>query len=101
MPHTDPKADTLEIAGKTLAGGRIEPRYVVAAADLNPVVMLFGCDTGGFTDNPAGYAARFMRAQCGRGLLDPDDGEGLSGVGHVPRAGRDLDGRRTHAPPDG
>ncbi len=65
MPHTDPEADTLEIAGKTLAGGRIEPRYVVAAADLNPVVMLFGCDTGGFTDNPAGYAARFMRARAG------------------------------------
>lgn len=65
MPHTDPRADTLEIAGKTLAGGRIEPRYVVAAADLNPVVMLFGCDTSGFTDNPAGYAARFMRARAG------------------------------------
>ena len=65
MPHTDPRADTLEIAGKTLAGGRIEPRYVVAAADLNPVVILFGCDTAGFTDNPAGYAARFMRARAG------------------------------------
>lgn len=65
MPHTDPKADTLEIAGKTLVGGRIEPRYVVAAADLHPVVLLFGCDTGGFTDNPAGYAARFMRAKAG------------------------------------
>lgn len=65
MPHTDPKADTLEIAGKTLVGGRIEPRYVVAAADVHPVVLLFGCDTGGFTDNPAGYAARFMRAKAG------------------------------------
>lgn len=65
MPHTDPKADTLEIAGRTLVGGRIEPRYVVAAADLHPVVLLFGCDTGGFTDNPAGYAARFMRAKAG------------------------------------
>jgi hypothetical protein len=28
-------------------------------------VILFGCDTAGFTDNPAGYAARFMRARAG------------------------------------
>ncbi len=65
MPHTDPEADTLEVAGALLAGGEIEDRYVTGGQDVMPLVVLFGCDTAGFERNPAGYASLFMQARAG------------------------------------
>lgn len=65
MPHTDAKQDTLEISRKKLRGGRIEARYVTGRRKVTPVVVLFGCDTSGSGDNPAGYAAKFKRADAG------------------------------------
>lgn len=63
MPHADTKAATLEIAKKTLDRGRIHPDYVTGGHQVRPIVLLFGCDTAGSLDDPAGYATRFM--QCG------------------------------------
>ena len=62
MPHTDPAEHSLEIAGSkpTLRSGRIEARHVTGGKDVHPVVVLFGCDTAGSKDDPAGYATRFM-----------------------------------------
>ena len=60
MPHTDPKVKTLEISGKTLRSGRIERKHVTGLHEIAPVVMLFGCDTAGAKDDPAGYVPRFM-----------------------------------------
>lgn len=65
MPHTDPEADTLEVAGALLAGGEIEASYVTGGQDVMPLVVLFGCDTAGFERNPAGYASLFMQANAG------------------------------------
>lgn len=60
MPHTDELAATMEIMGTTLHSARLESRYVTGGHDTAPIVMLFGCDTAGSTQNPAGYAARFL-----------------------------------------
>ncbi|SFS14344.1 hypothetical protein SAMN04487846_2902 [Microbacterium sp. cf046] len=62
MPHTDPKASTLEISGATLRRGRIqEKKHVRSAADVNPIVMLLGCDTAGSQEDPAGFATIFLK----------------------------------------
>ncbi len=63
MPHADTAAATLEISTQTLDRGRIHPDYVTGGHAVQPVVILFGCDTAGSLDDPAGYATRFM--QCG------------------------------------
>lgn len=60
LPHTDPAVRTLEISGSTLRSGRVEKRHVTGGQPVNPVVVLFGCDTAGSKDDPAGYATRFM-----------------------------------------
>jgi len=60
MPHTDPAVKTLEISGKTLRNGRIEKWHVTGGQTVSPVVVLFGCDTAGTDEDPAGYATRFM-----------------------------------------
>jgi len=60
MPHTDPKAGTLEISGSTLPTARIEQTYVAGGQKVTPVMVLFGCDTAGSKDDPAGYATRFL-----------------------------------------
>ncbi len=66
MPHTDATADTMEISQTELRSGRFEPiRHVTGGRDAHPVVVLFGCDTAGSEENPAGYATMFMQAQAG------------------------------------
>ena len=60
MPHTDPKVKTLEISGVTLRSGRIERKHVTGPHEVSPIVLLFGCDTAGSKDDPAGYVPRFM-----------------------------------------
>jgi hypothetical protein len=66
MPHTDPISDTMEVSGTTLRGGRFEgARHVTGTRRGQPVVVLFGCDTSGSQDDPAGWATRFMRARAG------------------------------------
>jgi hypothetical protein len=62
MPHTDPKASTLEISGVTLRRGRIqEKKHVRSDADVNPIVLLLGCDTAGSHEDPAGFATIFLK----------------------------------------
>ncbi len=63
MPHTN--VSTLEISRSTLERGRIESRYVTGGHQINPLVVLFGCDTAGSQENPAGYATRFLQRQAG------------------------------------
>lgn len=65
MPHTDPTKPSLEISGKALRRSRIEPKHVTGMNDVTPVVVLFGCDTSGSQDEPAGYVARFMQKHAG------------------------------------
>lgn len=65
MPHTDPALPSLEISGTTLRRGRIEARHVTGGRDVHPMVVLFGCDTGGSDEDPAGYATRFMAKGAG------------------------------------
>lgn len=60
LPHADPAVRTLEISGKTLRSGRIEKPHVTGNQPVSPAVMLFGCDTAGSKEDPAGYATRFM-----------------------------------------
>jgi hypothetical protein len=64
MPHSDPKTVTLEVSGKTLARGEIEKWYVTGGQDVMPMVILFGCDTAGFKDDPAGYASAFIQEKA-------------------------------------
>jgi hypothetical protein len=64
MPHTDAGAASMEIDGSWLRRGRIEARHVTGGHDVHPLVVLFGCDTGGSDDDPAGYATRFMVRQA-------------------------------------
>ncbi len=62
MPHTDPKLSTLEISGVTLRRGRIqEKKHVRGTPDVNPIVLLLGCDTAGSVQDPAGYATIFLK----------------------------------------
>lgn len=61
LPHTDSQKNVLEIAGEPLKRGRIEEPYVTGRRDVKPVVVLFGCRTGGTLGDPAGFAAVFMR----------------------------------------
>jgi hypothetical protein len=64
MPHTDAGAASMEIDGSWLRRGRVEARHVTGGHDVHPLVVLFGCDTGGSEDDPAGYATRFMVRQA-------------------------------------
>lgn len=62
MPHTDPKLSTLEISGVTLRRGRIqEKKHVRGTPEVNPIVMLLGCDTAGSEQDPAGFATIFLK----------------------------------------
>ena len=61
MPHSDPKKSTLEVAGTTLAKGEIEKWHVTGGQAVMPLVILFGCDTSGFKDDPAGYVPAFVQ----------------------------------------
>ena len=54
----------MEIDDSWLRRGRVEARHVTGGHDVHPLVMLFGCDTGGSDDDPAGYATRFMVRQA-------------------------------------
>ncbi|WP_345801340.1 hypothetical protein AAIB33_18065 [Microbacterium sp. AZCO] len=65
MPHTDPKAGSLEISAQLLRTGQIEARHVTGGQDVTPVVVLFGCDTAGSKEDPAGYATRFLAKGAG------------------------------------
>jgi hypothetical protein len=60
MPHTDPQSKTMEISSTLLALSRVERFYVTGGNTASPIVVLFGCDTGGSEEDPAGYAGRFM-----------------------------------------
>ncbi len=62
MPHTDPAQPSLEISGRPpLRREYIEWEHVTGERpDVHPIVVLFGCDTGGSEEDPAGYATRFM-----------------------------------------
>lgn len=64
MPHTDPGAASMEIDDSWLRRGRVEARHVTGGHDVHPLVVLFGCDTGGSDNDPAGYATRFMVRQA-------------------------------------
>lgn len=66
MPHTDPRLHTLEISGKTLGRGSFDPPYItgtllVEEAQCAPVAVLFGCDTVGSEEDPAGWVGTFMQ----------------------------------------
>jgi hypothetical protein len=60
MPHTDTQAGTLEISSSILRRGRIGVKHVTGGHDVDPIVMLLGCDTAGSADDPAGFATTFM-----------------------------------------
>jgi len=60
MPHTDPNVASLEISKDTRRRGQIEEWHVTGRRAVHPLVVLFGCDTAGSKEDPAGYAARFI-----------------------------------------
>jgi hypothetical protein len=60
LPHTSYAEPSLEISRKTLERGRIEQRHVNGGRAVEPVVVLFGCQTLGNRGDPGGFAARFM-----------------------------------------
>jgi hypothetical protein len=62
LPHTDFSLPSLFIGSQVeLRRGQIEPPFVTGGhADLHPMVVLFGCETAGTGDDPAGFATRFM-----------------------------------------
>ena len=62
LPHTDYNLPSLFIGSQVeLRRGQIEPPFVTGGhADLRPMVVLFGCETAGTGDDPAGFATRFM-----------------------------------------
>lgn len=61
MPHTDPKVRTMEITGQSLRIERVKTGHVTGGHEVRPVVVLFGCDTDGSRDDPAGFATWFMK----------------------------------------
>ena len=62
LPHTDYNLPSLFIGSQVeLRRGQIEPPFVTGGHDdLRPMVVLFGCETAGTGDDPAGFATRFM-----------------------------------------
>jgi hypothetical protein len=60
MPHTDPKTHTIEISGAELRKGRVEKPYITGGKEVAPVAVLFGCDTAGSDEDPAGWAGLFL-----------------------------------------
>ena len=60
LPHTSYAEPSLEISSETLERGRIEQRHVNGGRAVEPVVVLFGCQTLGNRGDPGGFAARFM-----------------------------------------
>ncbi|HQD60950.1 MAG TPA: hypothetical protein PLS37_06995 [Propioniciclava tarda] len=65
MPHTTPDPPTLEVSNQTLHRASIEADLVTGGRSGEPVVVLFGCDTGGSADDPIGFATRFLGAGAG------------------------------------
>jgi hypothetical protein len=77
MPHTDSSTTALEISPHPkgprplreedirLKRGQLEKKYVTGGRDVTPFVVLFGCDTAGFEDDPSGYAGTFMKLGAG------------------------------------
>jgi hypothetical protein len=64
MPHADyTQQPFLEIDDDDLFRGHIEADYVTGNRKVEPVVVLFGCETSGTPDDPAGFASRF----CAKG----------------------------------
>ena len=64
LPHTDYSDPSLEISDDPLVRGRIEQRHVTGGRPVTPVVILFGCRTGGNHGDPGGFASRFMSKQA-------------------------------------
>lgn len=64
MPHCDVAKATLEISKTILDRGQIEFDYVTGGHPVTPIVALFGCDTAGTRDDPAGFATRFLTKQA-------------------------------------
>jgi hypothetical protein len=62
MPHCDQA--TLEIDKTILDRGQIEFDYVTGGHPVTPIVALFGCDTAGTREDPAGFATRFLTKQA-------------------------------------
>lgn len=62
LPHTDVANARLEIARAWLDRSFIEGPYVTGGRSVKPIVLLFGCRTGGTAGDPAGFASVFMRA---------------------------------------
>ena len=61
MPHTDDADATMEISGTPMERVRILESYVTGDDDRShPAVVLFGCDTAGSDEDPAGFANWFM-----------------------------------------
>lgn len=62
LPHTDFSLPSLFIGSQVeLRRAQIEPPFVTGGhAGLRPMVVLFGCETAGTGDDPAGFATRFM-----------------------------------------
>jgi hypothetical protein len=61
MPHTDDADATMEISGTPMERVRILESYVTGDDDQShPAVVLFGCDTAGSDEDPAGFANWFM-----------------------------------------
>ena len=61
MPHTDDADATMEISGTPMERVRIVESYVTGDDDQShPAVVLFGCDTAGSEEDPAGFANWFM-----------------------------------------
>ena len=60
IPHTDTGEALMEIAANDAGPGRVRARIRHGQRRLDPLVVLFGCDTAGNADDPAGYAGRFL-----------------------------------------
>lgn len=66
MPHNETGDHALEISGALLEKGRMKPLYITGggaasgAAAVTPVAVLFGCDTDGSDEDPAGWAGLFL-----------------------------------------
>ncbi|MDN3497037.1 DUF2235 domain-containing protein [Planococcus sp. APC 4015] len=66
LPHNETGDHALEISGALLEKGRMKPLYITGASAASgavaatPVAVLFGCDTDGSDEDPAGWAGLFL-----------------------------------------
>lgn len=66
MPHNESGDHALEISGALLEKGRMKPLYITGSTaasgerSVTPVAVLFGCDTDGSDEDPAGWAGLFL-----------------------------------------